>query len=289
MKNAIKHTLTTSALALTVACGGGGGGGSSTLAPFVSWDRVDQPGQKFEILGQALEVTVTLDPVTEAVVSSSAPAASSATLFGTLDTRGEELERGGISTSSGQSLSFNASQFDYVESEDVFGVSAENADETQALGILINGNFQSFGLWANRTSASSLTLGFYSVGATTSGSAVPTSGNASYSGIGAGLYSAGPLVELTEFASAIGATADFSSRSMSFTSSTREGIAPNFSGTLNWSPGASGFSGSVASSGSVMTGTATGSFYGPAAEEIGGTFALGSGGAGLIGAFGATR
>jgi hypothetical protein len=274
------------------ACGGGGGGGgsSSTLAPFVSWDRLNQPGQRFEVVGQALEIAVTLNPVTEEVISFSEPSASSATLFGTWDSRGETLESGGFSTSSGQRLSFTANEFDYSEDDDVLSITAENTTGTQNLGVIISGNYQSFGLWANQASSSSLTVGFYSVGATTSGSAVPTSGNANYSGFAGGLYSARSGEEPSEFGSTIGASANFNSRSMSFTSTTSEGSAPNFSGTLNWSAGSNSFSGNVASTGSVLTGSLTGSFYGPAAEEIGGTFALGgAGGAGLVGAFGARQ
>ena len=134
------------------ACGGGGGG-SSTLSPFVSWDQIEQPGQRFEVPGQALEVSVTLDPVTGEIVSSSEPSATTATIFGTLDSRGETFESGGISTSSGQSLSFNASQFEYDEDDGGVFITAENADETQALGLFINGDYQSFGLWANETSS----------------------------------------------------------------------------------------------------------------------------------------
>jgi hypothetical protein len=38
-----------------------------------------------------------------------------------------------------------------------------------------------------------------------------------------------------------------------------------------------------------MTGNATGNFYGPSAQEIGGTFALTGGGASYLGAFGGKR
>jgi hypothetical protein len=38
-----------------------------------------------------------------------------------------------------------------------------------------------------------------------------------------------------------------------------------------------------------MTGSATGKFYGPTAQEIGGTFAVSDGSAGYLGAFGGKR
>jgi hypothetical protein len=59
------------------------------------------------------------------------------------------------------------------------------------------------------------------------------------------------------------------------------------SGTLTYSSGANQFSGAISTAGSAMTGTAVGTFYGPSANEIGGTFGVtGSSGQGMIGAFG---
>ena len=60
----------------------------------------------------------------------------------------------------------------------------------------------------------------------------------------------------------------------------------NMQGTLTYAAGSNDFSGSVSSSG--LNGNAKGRFYGPAANEAGGTFALtGSGVQAYIGAFGA--
>jgi hypothetical protein len=44
-------------------------------------------------------------------------------------------------------------------------------------------------------------------------------------------------------------------------------------GTLTYSAGANQFTGNVATTGG-LTGTATGRFYGPTAQEIGGTFGI---------------
>jgi hypothetical protein len=60
----------------------------------------------------------------------------------------------------------------------------------------------------------------------------------------------------------------------------------NIQGTLSYAGGSNDFSGPVSSS--ALTGSARGQFYGPAANEIGGTFGLkGVGVEGYLGAFGA--
>ena len=60
----------------------------------------------------------------------------------------------------------------------------------------------------------------------------------------------------------------------------------NMTGTLTYAAGSNAFSGTVSASG--LSGQVKGQFYGPAATEIGGTFAVkGSGVTTYAGAFGA--
>jgi len=88
--------------------------------------------------------------------------------------------------------------------------------------------------------------------------------------------------------------ANFGSRSLGFASSntTLNGTAAprlDLTGTLTYAPGGS-FSGTLRSAGGTLSGSADGGFYGPRAEEAGGTFSLKSGGAErLTGAYGAKR
>ena len=101
------------------------------------------------------------------------------------------------------------------------------------------------------------------------------------------------------------ATVDFGARSIGFNTTNTQQTADlatisandnlNLSGTLTYAPGVNQFSGPVTTVGggvgnAPMTGTATGSFYGPAAEEIGGGFsARGAGVSGYMGAFGGRK
>ena len=63
----------------------------------------------------------------------------------------------------------------------------------------------------------------------------------------------------------------------------------NMTGTLNIAPGTNQFTGAVTTAGG-LTGTATGRFYGPAVQEIGGTFSTtGTGGQSYVGGFGGVK
>jgi len=65
--------------------------------------------------------------------------------------------------------------------------------------------------------------------------------------------------------------------------------ALDLTGSLSYNAGSNQFTGNVNNTGSTLTGTATGRFYGPAAQEIGGTFGL-TGSAGYYGGgFGAKK
>ena len=95
------------------------------------------------------------------------------------------------------------------------------------------------------------------------------------------------------------ANANFATRQLNFQTNFTEQTANlltsamnanlNMSGTLSYNPGSNPFRGAVSTAGG-MTGAATGRFYGPAAQEIGGTFsATGPGLQSYGGAFGGAR
>ncbi|MBP7713063.1 MAG: transferrin-binding protein-like solute binding protein [Gammaproteobacteria bacterium] len=146
--------------------------------------------------------------------------------------------------------------------------------------------------------------GTFSLGALTPVSSIPTLGTATYLGATLGHYVDPAGTENLAFAD-VTATVDFGARSIGFnTTNTHQtaGLATisandnlNLSGTLTYAPGVNQFSGPVTTVGggvgnAPMTGTATGSFYGPAAEEIGGGFsARGAGVSGYMGAFGGRK
>ncbi len=118
-------------------------------------------------------------------------------------------------------------------------------------------------------------------------------GTATYEGLSAGIYIESEDVVFVT-ASDVEAVADFAGLSIEFETtgtevgddlgSVTEMPGLDMTGTLTYEAGRNQFTGTVTTTGG-MTGTANGLFYGPAAQEIGGTFI--TQGASYIGAFGA--
>jgi hypothetical protein len=169
-----------------------------------------------------------------------------------------------------------------------------------ALDSTVAWNYQTFGYWLTDGSTTANVAGAISFGNPTSPGNVPIAGTATYTGLSGGSYvdAAGNLSQQT---ATMSAGVDFGARTINF-STTGSAIRPwgstaaptaapqlNMSGpTLTYAAGTNQFSGNVSTSG--MNGTATGRFYGPAANEIGGTYTLTNGAIeSMTGAFGGKR
>lgn len=299
-------------LAALAACGGGGGGGSSgggslTPATFTSWGVLP------------LNTPVNTDgmSVTRAAngaVSSDDPGSSASVLYNShasAGLRGMTLTTPSGSTSwtisSGSTIACNA------------GVCAlSNPAQTNLAAVsdpYAGSNawsYQSFGAWSI-PSGSGSAISAMSYGAPTAGSAIPTSGTATYTGsvIGRYIAAAGDFISVpagTQFGMGASLQADvnFGTRQIGLSTSgsalLRQGDAPPpftdirfdilnpAQATLSYAAGTNAFSGTVASGSNAigLSGTVNGRFYGPAGQELGGTMSLSTAGGGaLIGAFGA--
>lgn len=160
-------------------------------------------------------------------------------------------------------------------------------------------SYQSFGVWNTATPVGGA-MHASSFGAPTPASAVPTSGTATFTGKLAGLY-VSPTGQGAAAAADLSVRADFRARSLAFGSSgtvlTRDLRAPaaapglNLSGTLTYQPNSNAFSGTLRNAAGTMSGTTSGKFYGPAAQELGGAFNLRASGTSeaFTGAYGAKR
>ncbi len=162
-------------------------------------------------------------------------------------------------------------------------------------------NYQSFGAWviaANGPAPQHVVV--QTGGAATEMGGVPTTGSATYGGRSAGVLhnTAGRIFDTR---SDVTVVVDFVNRDVNFaTSGTSlndrgaelpliDGAPFDLTGTLEYEAGSNRFMGTVTTVGG-MTGPADGVFYGPAAEEIGGTFATrGTGVESYIGGFGAAQ
>ena len=147
----------------------------------------------------------------------------------------------------------------------------------QALGW----NYQSFGVWNDELGSTGLQL--RSFGAATPASAIPVTGSATFSGKLAGGY-VSPQGTGTVASADLAVNVNFADRTLAFASTNTvlgtvawsKVAAPNLNlgGTLTYSPGVNSFSGTLTSAGGTMSGKSTGQFYGPAAQELGGVFAV---------------
>ncbi len=160
------------------------------------------------------------------------------------------------------------------------------ATSTRDLPLLTIGGFQylAYGGWGEESGSSGTVngvVGFMVVGAPTAPANIPVTGTASYSGASAGIY----LNSATNFAGVFGATfnaaANFANRSLAVSTTNtivNEGSGNvsrpehNYSGTLTYAAGSNQFAGPITTATSGLSGTATGLFFGPAAQEIGGVF-----------------
>jgi len=141
-------------------------------------------------------------------------------------------------------------------------------------------------------------VGFLVVGQPTLPANIPVSGTATYTGLTMGIIADSATSHVGDFHANFSATADFSARTLTVSTSGMTVMMNHtpvprpdldYFGTLSYSPGSNQFSGTVNTTSSGGTGTATGQFFGPAAEEIGGVVKINGGTFGAIGTFSGKR
>lgn len=297
-----------SVCALILLAGGCGGGGSNIReVPFTSFQAV-QPNTRVVMSG-GISTTVTGTYTGSApnilVQTVNAPVedlAGASTQKLTYDGN-KALSGMAFSTPSGSASFSRGGGTDWFCNSGVC-----SAQTSSALALVIDGtvpapngwNYQTFGVWETTTSTSTFQAGALSAGTVTPASAVPTSGNPTFTGVANGFYIDPAGIPFFAAAS-MTAVVDWNLRTIGFsTSGTKvvnmntaqpgDNFGLNLNGNFIFPVGSSQFSGQPLSSANGMTGTANGRFYGPGAEEIGGTFSLqGFGVERMIGGFGGRR
>lgn len=264
------------------ACGGGGGGGSGApTVQFTTMSAISNPST-VQFQGISVESSFTTNANTEAVTSVGTAQNGTATVIKTYDSSGNQT-----------SISINGSQGSTTT--DAANGSSSGTSATSAYQSFANSNadnftlmsgrtlyeYQTLGVWESGRNTTQVKTGAVSAGAPTAGASIPTSGTATFSGDAIGIMTdAGGSNYMT--AATANVTADFNARSLSMntTNSTKvnlntAGVATdnslNLSGTMSYAAGTNSFTGNVSTQGG-MAGTATGRFYGPTAQEAGGTF-----------------
>lgn len=294
--------------ALTACAGGGGGGGSSSNGNVTTTATGFSGQSNWTSNGSGTVTSVgTYDQATSGLTYTETVNSSNV------------VQSNSFTSAAGTTVSFNRASGDTIVNIGVGPLANKSYYEEKAdlssVAIItpasLNGwNYQSYGIWITGFNGSSGTVGGGSAGALTVGTAIPTSSGGAFYGNTAGMYvnSSGQSY-LT--GSDLFMTVDFSTRSLTFQTTGTQALAVNggtsfvpapglnMNGSLSYAAGANLIQGSVATNGggggigggASLSGSATGKFYGPTATEVGGTFAVRSGGAveSYAGAFGGKR
>lgn len=300
MSKSIRFAFHSVVLATLAACGGGGGGGS-VIAPGAA--PTAGPESPFSSFSAVKPNTTTVMP---GISRTGRGSASSLQLDPVSTNSTAKLNIGGDGKVNGMSLLTPQSSVVFAPgSVNCRPLGACAAGDGEKVGVALNPavlgwNYQSFGVWA--VNGAPMQVGALSAGAVTPATAVPTMGSATFTGHAGGFYFDGTGSRLTTDAR-MSAVTNFSSRTIDFsTTGTMVSTAANppatsarpelnLSGNLSYGAGSNQFSGNVSTANNALSGNASGRFYGPNAEEIGGVYGLSapSGGARMIGAFGGKR
>lgn len=323
-KNLVIALLASTAI---TACGGGGGGGGSTgttpttqtvnytPVAFTDKDSVEL-GTTVRFSGDSVQTDLTVNPGVAVTSLSNTGDTGTATVDVTYDFDGQIIKLV-LDHSNGSALEFEEAEGDNIADAstiygpDFSGILFATGDDGAKFGMAadavnddIDFSYQTFGVWERGRGATSAEVVAATIGVASQGSNIPTSGTATYDGWTGGAF----LDELGQYdyltVSELTAVADFGARSVSVTSDdtilynmvtesfvTTAGAGDDFdfSGTLTYSAGSNDLSGSMTMVGGQV-GTMRARFYGPNAEEIGGTFhGTGDGFELYTGSFGAKR
>ena len=290
------------------ACGGGGGGSSaSSSSPLVTFSQVASSSSVSVGNGISNEISYTYNVAAEKVTSLSnkktgetgakvVVSHDSSSNLGTLT----------LTTAGGTTISWNTATDTYgalIINNNIGVLTTPNYASGQNYTLFANPyrlgwDYQTFGTWVTGAGSGSGKAGNYSIGVVTTGSSIPTSGSATYTGDTGGRYanSAGTDYFTT---SNLSATANYATRSISLSSTSTKVSHDlinqttnnnlNFTGTMSYTAANNSLSGTILTTGG-LNGTVKGQFYGPLANEIGGSFtATGAGIELYSGAFGAKK
>lgn len=298
-----------SASVLLSACGGGGGGSSTaavTTSPFTSWSAI-RPNTNVQINGGSTQFSYTANPTTGVVssITNNGIANQGAWVSLTYGAGYLDLTAIQFTSAQGQYVAVSSYAGDSISTigvgpvgSRVYGVTKDKTTEVLAInGPSYSWDYQTYGVWVTGEGVGSGTAGAVSAGSATPVTGIPATGTAIFYGNALGVYGIAGLPAYSTAAS-MSANTNFGSRSIAFATSgtvmasfnggnvlSAPGL--NMSGNLTYASGSNQFSGPVRSS-SGMTGTAAGQFYGPNANEIGGTYNL-TGSGFMGGGFGGKR
>ena len=283
---------------LVSACAGGSSSsssssGSASTNAFTSWSATISANAPVSFTGSSTSVM--------ALDGTSVQTDSDGTA--TLALGGNGIFSSISATTPTSSVSFSPANGDTLQSG-FYQTSTIALNKTETtIGVFTNPTYygfeyQTYGAWGSYGNATT-SANAISVGNATPVTGLPATGSYTFTGGASGYYSDPSKYAYVTNAN-MTATATFDTRTVSFSTtgtyisgSPSGSVIPasnlNLSGTLSIAAGSNAISGTVTTAGG-MSGNANGKFYGPNANEMGGTYAVsGSGLGSFVGGFGGKR
>jgi hypothetical protein len=290
MSSKLRLILSTATIAALAGCMGSGGSGGNAPA-FTSFNDVPADGSA-QLKGQARTASMSESGNGVTVGAISDPTDASVTVT----YAGGDLTKEAVNAA-GSNLSWDTANGDTVETgpEGTAFVSRDkNSAIYQANPQSSGYNYQSYGAWV-ASDGKGGSVGVASVGAPTPASGLPSAQQATYNGQSVGFAAdtrSGVAVVTT---SNITVTTDFNTVNVNSSGTQLRDVetgnyvsgGSNLDFSATGTVSGNGFSANIAPTATLGDGgTATGSFYGPGAQEAGGTFAASGANATYMGAFG---
>ncbi|MEM1065958.1 MAG: transferrin-binding protein-like solute binding protein [Pseudomonadota bacterium] len=284
MQSVFKIVPALGALSLAAACGSGG---SSNTVAFTSFSNVPADGTVV-INGEAISSNYTQNLVSGEVTASAVSGPNPATLrsrFAGSVPQDVIIEAPGANAA----IDLASGAVVPIAGRRIVAVSADGRTVYISEDVAPAYEYQTYGTWLTQAGTGAGAVGAGSFGAQTPVSSLP--GSASYSGSGLGFArDAAGQGFYTDFD--VAATTDFSTITVTSSNTFAENVTtevissvPTLDFTGSGPVTGNRFSATIAST--DTSGTASGTFYGPNAEEFGGTFdTTGPGGIVHFGAFG---
>jgi len=276
---------------LALAGCGGSSGGPAGPGGAVSFTKFPmQAGKTTTIKGNGREAAYTVGQqgIALSQFGASSPVQADVEMDADGDIASVSLKTGSTSKT------WNASNADLAYAANGKLVVGEAKDGSGSIGFAdpeANGfSYQTYGAWLTE-GATGGNVGAFSVGSETAAANIPSSSTATFKGTAGGIYADAAGNDLMMADTVL--DVDFGAKTAQFSTSNTAlqngGAAPNLNMSGNLSIGAGGLSGNVTTADNSMAGTADGRFYGPGAEEVGGTFELRGANGAMAGAYGAVK
>ena len=291
-KHIFIHCVAISIAALALAsCGDGGYSPVASTPPpppappppptFTTWSAIPAPGS-IVVNGISQEVTYTAS--TTAVVTVSPFSGLLATTYTpTIDASRAITDI--VIKNSNRTITFSKSAGDIFQRVGNTSIITARNPSGSDLAVAVDPalqlwDYQSFGVWITGAGTGSGSAGAVSVGAQTAGSAIPTTGSATFTGLLGGTYLDPAGVEHLVGAN-LSVNANFAGRSLALSSSMTTDLSTgavmpglDLTGSLSYTAQSSTLMGTLSAANGRLSGPGTGYFFGPAAQEIGGIFSL---------------